>query len=213
MKPCLPYWRYFLSACYQVCVLMSPVIKLFMRPLHGISIRGNIHCLFIMHAQLLVCTCMVLMMIVDGHYIGMLVQCNPDLIPSVPSGSQVFINQPITIQCTTMGSQLLAWQSVEYIGPGQQLTFNLNSMPGDTRTSSVGAVVTFIRVANSNNGVMLQSVLRISVISTFTNFTVTCRNVDTGSEESVTYQTMSKYCSSSKLFSINIITVIYMPQL
>lgn len=143
--------------------------------------------LFIMHARLLICTCMVLMTIVDGHYIGMLVQCNPDLIPSVPSGSQVFINQPITIQCTTMGSQLLAWRSVEYIGPGQQLTFNLNSMSGDTHTSSVGAVATFIRVANSHSGLMLQSVLHISVVSTFTNFTVTCRNIDTGSEESVTY--------------------------
>ena len=140
--------------------------------------------------------------------LGTLIQCNPDLTPSVPSGSQVFINQPITITCVTRGSQALAWRSDEYIGPGQQLSFNINNIPGDTDSSSNGAEATLVRLVNSNGEIMLQSILRVSVVPNFINFTVTCRNIDTGFEESVTYQTMSKYCATCESFSINSIIII-----
>ena len=122
------------------------------------------------------------------------VLCEPDLNPSVPDGSAVYVNQPVTVQCTTRGSQAMAWRSDEYIGSGQQLTFNLGSTPGATDTSQNGAQATFVRMYNDNGDLMLQSILRISVASIYSSFTVTCRNIDTGSTESVTYQTLSKYC-------------------
>ena len=122
------------------------------------------------------------------------VLCEPDLSPSVPDGSAVYVNQPVTINCITRGSQAMAWRSDEYIGRGQQLTFNSGSTPGAIDTSPNGAQATFIRADNNNGEVMLQSILLISVASIHSRFTVTCRNIDTGSTESVTYQTMSKYC-------------------
>ena len=127
-------------------------------------------------------------------HVGTLVTvlCEPDLSPSVPDGSAVYVNQPVTVQCTTTGSQAMAWRSDEYIGRGQQLTFNSGSAPGATDTSPNGAQATFIRANNDNGELMLQSILRISVASIFSSFTVTCRNIDTGSTESVTYQTLSK---------------------
>ena len=122
------------------------------------------------------------------------VLCEPDLSPSVPDGSAVYINQPVTVHCTTRGTQAMAWRSDEYIGRGQQLTFNSGSMPGATDTSPNGAQATFVRMDNNNGELTLQSILRISVASIYGSFTVTCRNIDTGSTESVTYQTLSKYC-------------------
>ena len=122
------------------------------------------------------------------------VLCEPDLSPSVPDGSAVYINQPVTVHCTTRGTQAMAWRSDEYIGSGRQLTFNSRSMPGATDTSLNGAQATFVRMDNDNGELMLQSILRISVTSIYSSFTITCRNIDTGSTESVAYQTLSKYC-------------------
>ena len=126
------------------------------------------------------------------YNIGTFILCRPDLIPSVPDGSAVYINQPITITCITRNSQALAWRSDQYIGPGQQLSFNSLSTPGTKEISPNGAEATFVRMDNNNGELTLQSILRISVIPTFTTFTVTCRNIDTGVSESVTYQTRSK---------------------
>ena len=126
--------------------------------------------------------------------LGTLVQCRPILRPLVQNGSKVYTNQPIMIRCITLGTVTLAWRSDEYIGPGQQLSFNINSMSGETKTSSVGANATFVSMDNTDMGLTLESFLHISVISTFSSFTVTCRNIDLGFEEHFTYQTIRKYC-------------------
>ena len=127
-------------------------------------------------------------------YVGTFVKvlCDPDLNPSVPDGSAVYINQPVTIHCITRGSQAMAWRSDEYIGSGRQLAFNSGSTPGAIDTSPNGAQATFVRMDNDNGELMLQSILSISVVSIHSSFTITCHNIDTGSTDGVTYQTMSK---------------------
>ena len=114
-----------------------------------------------------------------------LAQSNPHLRTSVPSGSRVYVHQPITITCSTRG-HILVWESNEYIGLGGQLTFASGDSRGRRANSEINnqtfAVLTSIEPE-------LESQLSLTVASNYQSFTITCRNVDQGLADNVTYIT------------------------
>lgn len=111
----------------------------------------------------------------------------PDLRSSVPSGSPVYPQQPVTITCTTINSQILAWEGEDYIGGGSQLTFTSNSRLDSTVVSRNGAIAILISISNSNEGLTITSELLINITTHSTVSRVTCRNVDTGQTDSVEF--------------------------
>ena len=114
---------------------------------------------------------------------------NPYLRSSVSNGNYVYVDQTIVIICTTSNTFYLAWHSIEYIGQGQQLILNSTLTPGYSRTSTMGAVATVVRVRDGNGDLSLQSRLEVIVSSRFRRSSVTCENVDLASADTVSWIT------------------------
>ena len=114
---------------------------------------------------------------------------------SLPNGSYVFVNQLITISCTTTGSHVLAWQSDEYTGPNVQvaLTSNGDITGGEIKNGSVG----FINVQGTGQQIQISSKLCIVVLPGREFFTIKCRNIDLGDEANVTFQLYGMYMYNS----------------
>ena len=111
----------------------------------------------------------------------------PDLHSSVPSGSPVYPEQPITITCTTRNSQILAWESDEYIGGGGQVVFTSNNLPDSIDTSRNGALAILISVTTNNGEPIIQSELLINITTRSSSSRVMCRNVDNGETDTVVF--------------------------
>ena len=105
----------------------------------------------------------------------------------------MFVDQPITITCIAWGTQILAWESDEYIGHGGQLAFGPGDMEGTIAGSDVMeqtyAILTRSRAMDDNSKPQLpiESQLHLTVVSKYQTFTITCRNVDLGLADSITY--------------------------
>ena len=124
----------------------------------------------------------------------MVVESNPGrphLQASFPSGSQVYVDQPISISCSTSGN-ILVWESSEYIGHGGQLSFVLGERQGHKINSQINDH-TFATL--TSNQPELTSQLNLIVASNYPTFTIVCRNVEQGSTENVTYTISGRYFS------------------
>lgn len=110
---------------------------------------------------------------------------------SIPNGSNVFVDQHISIDCTTFGSHYLAWESDQYIGIHGQvsLTFDGDISGGDVKSGSVR----LIDVQGNGWQIQISSELRIIVLPSYKDFTIKCRNPDLGYEASITYQLYGTY--------------------
>ena len=113
----------------------------------------------------------------------------PHLQVSFPSGSQVYVDQPISISCSTSG-HILVWESSEYIGLGGQLSFVLGEPQGHKINSQINDH-TFATL--TSNQPELTSQLNLIVASNYPTFTIVCRNVEQGSTENVTYTISGRY--------------------
>ena len=80
----------------------------------------------------------------------------------------------VTFTCTTLGSALQQWSSVQYVGGnGQLLFFGTDGMPGmEQRTPNNVSVANLTMV----NGLMLESQLHIIVSADYPTSNVTCIN-------------------------------------
>ena len=100
------------------------------------------------------------------------------------------------VKCITHGTQILAWQSAEYIGSGAQLVFASNMKKGTEVTSQIMPTYAILTdVTNEGGKVQLESELHLTVTVNKT-FTVTCVHVDQYLMESITFHisTSGKYC-------------------
>ena len=122
------------------------------------------------------------------------VESNPTLDSTPPGGSTLYNNQPISVTCTTRGSQVLIWESEEYIGQGNHVTVASSDQPGTTIPCFTDLEVAALVISTSNTPgeEMIESLLKINVTSTYPNFTITCRNNDLGRTDSVSYHTTGK---------------------
>ena len=124
-------------------------------------------------------------------YLGLLLltKSDPDLVSTVPNGARVYVGQPITIACTTSGTQILAWESNEYIGSGGQLAFGPGDRPGRVINSEIQDNTFAVLLRNSmvDGEPQLESRLRLTVDSKSQNFTIICRSVDQNRRDNVTY--------------------------
>ena len=112
----------------------------------------------------------------------------PHLQVSFPSGSQVYVDQPISISCSTSGN-ILVWESSEYIGIGGQLSFVLGEPQGHKINSQINDHTSATLTSNQPE---LTSQLNLIVASNYPTFTIVCRNVEQGSTENVTYITSGR---------------------
>ena len=111
----------------------------------------------------------------------------PDLHSSVSNGSLVYPEQPITITCVTRNSQILAWESTDYIGGRSQITFTSNNQPDSTDTSRNGAVAILISVTSDNGELVITSELLINITTRSIMSSVTCHNVDSGQTDNIVF--------------------------
>ncbi|MCG8621961.1 MAG: hypothetical protein MJE68_08215 [Proteobacteria bacterium] len=111
----------------------------------------------------------------------------PDLRSSVSNGSLVYPEQPITITCVTRNTQILAWESEDYIGGMSQIVFASSSQPDSTDTGRNGAIAILISVNNDNGELVITSELLINITTRSKTSSVTCRNVDNGQTDSIVF--------------------------
>ena len=125
-----------------------------------------------------------------------LVESTIDLVSKPDNGSTLYNNQPVSVLCTARHSQVLVWESNEYIGQGRQVAVFLSDSTGVRVLLSTDLEVLVISTSNTLGDEMIQSRLTvINVTSTYPNFTITCRNSDHGMAASVSYHTTGKSIS------------------
>ena len=120
-----------------------------------------------------------------------------DLLLSVPDGSSVYADQQITITCRVRGTQVIAWQSDEYLGPGGQLAFGPSDQIGKIVNSQVmDQTFALLTVKYTQDGTpRLESQLHLTVSPRYQIFTIVCRNVDHDRSDNVTYYKSGKHAS------------------
>ena len=116
------------------------------------------------------------------------------LSSSLSEGRQACPGDEITFTCLTNGSSSLAWISDDYIGQGGiQLEFASFDSPGRiarNRVSPIGTQATLVskEIEENETQGILESQLNIIVTSDYPSPTIKCLNVDTGSQESTSFQ-------------------------
>ena len=112
-----------------------------------------------------------------------------------PSGSDLYPQQSLVLTCKAHSS-LLSWRSREYLNNDlHELAFTLNNSPGDRL--EFGPVVAVLDAIT--DGPTIQSTLSLVVLDIYENFTITCRDGNTGMVSSKTFHKIGKYtiCSSN----------------
>lgn len=114
---------------------------------------------------------------------------HPDITVSSPiqTGSLVFVEQVLPIYCTSIGSQVLLWESQEYIGRHKQVSVTSERIINGGVTSGN---VSIIDIKNNGSGEQTQisSKLSLVVLPNYKAFTIKCRNGDHGEiKDNVTY--------------------------
>ena len=116
-------------------------------------------------------------------------------LTSTSNGNPVYREQEVTFTCTTRGSSILAWSSDHYIGEGSLLEFvaTINTQ-GTSIESAVNnnTVATLIYTNEDEQRFVLQSELRILVLSTHPQSTILCHNVDQSLETNITFCVFGK---------------------
>ena len=116
------------------------------------------------------------------------------LSSSLPEGQGVCPGDKIMFTCVTNGSASLAWISDDYIGRGGiQLEFASFDSPGKiarNRISPIGTQASLIskEIEENETQVILESQLDVIVTSDYPNPTIKCLNVDTGIQETTSFQ-------------------------
>ena len=137
------------------------------------------------------------LLLFEYNYIGVHNQLiDPVNIASgFPNGSLLYEKQSINIKCNvTHGTQILAWESEEYIGFGAQLVFSSTMMEGTIDYSEIMpetyAILT--KVINEGGEVQIESELHLTVTSN-KNFTIKCKHVDQYLVDTITFHISGKY--------------------
>lgn len=103
--------------------------------------------------------------------------------------------QEILFTCQVRGSNILEWNSGEYIGQGgfplQLLSFN-NTETNVSSTSNPSTYAVRRSVASENGQTVIVSDLRIIASVQYPNATVTCRTDSPNSSRNIAFQTMGK---------------------
>ena len=114
----------------------------------------------------------------------------PDIIlnSSVQTGSYVFVDQVITMNCTSTGSQFLLWESDEYIGYHMQISLTSEKViTGDEHLKSGSVSFVDVQSTGSEGQTQISSKFRLVILPDYEVFTIKCRNGDHGSQANVTY--------------------------
>lgn len=139
------------------------------------------------------------------YYIVFYVHCNAALTAtdnayvmlssSLDSNRIAYNQQEVFFNCTAWGSNILEWNSAEYIGQGgfplQLLSFNGT----ETNVSSTTRPSTYavrLSVATENGQAVIMSELRIIASVQYPVATVTCGASGAGSSIRITFQTIGK---------------------
>lgn len=118
---------------------------------------------------------------------------SPDLHPIPTNASTVYNQQIISITCRALRTQLLEWQSEEYLGRGKSVSVRSSHQPGMISNElDLGIIVSVISTRNTPGDEVIESEIRISASSNFSNITITCLNVDHNTMDSVIYHTTGK---------------------
>lgn len=116
------------------------------------------------------------------------------LSTSLPEGRDVCPGDAITFTCVTNGSASLAWSSDDYIGRGGiQLEFASFDNPGKiarNRISPIGTQASLIskEIEENKTQGILESQLNVIVTSDYLNPSIKCLSVDTGIQETTSFQ-------------------------
>ena len=111
---------------------------------------------------------------------------------TISDGKFVYPGQTIKATCTTRGSNVLAWQSSEYLGFGNQLSF-VSSSPQGTNLSHGAVVVTLVSVHQIDDQKVIESTITIKVSdSDKATSSIICRNVDHDESANVTVHKSGK---------------------
>ena len=128
------------------------------------------------------------------------------LSSSIPSGTEVCVGEEIVIQCTTIGTSILEWESDAYnIGPHTgNLAQVFYSVTEIGTVSYIGPGNISMQLLNStqsdSDGIRLVSTLRLEASSAFPNPTLTCHHVagnySVNSSKSINFTVIGKnYCN------------------
>ena len=93
-----------------------------------------------------------------------------------------------------MTNLIIAWGSPEYIGQETFLQFTTDNMMGDNRTSMINDDVIAQLLYNGDRGgtPTLESQLQLTPSSIFTNPTITCGSLSTGTMTTISFYVLSK---------------------
>ena len=91
----------------------------------------------------------------------------PDIIlnSSVQTGSYVFVDQVITMNCTSTGSQFLLWESDEYIGYHMQISLTSEKViTGDEHLKSGSVSFVDVQSTGSEGQTQISSKFRLVIL-------------------------------------------------
>ena len=110
------------------------------------------------------------------------------LTSTQPVGQPACLGQEINLTCVTTVSPSIGWTSDEYIEQGgNPLEFGLFDNVGNTQHSPVNTETVAILINKNTDDQVLESQLRIIVLSTYPTFSVSC-----GSKRTISFQVLGK---------------------
>ena len=99
-------------------------------------------------------------------------------------------HQVVTFTCTTRGSGILEWRSVEYTGNISLQILSLSHAPNSVVSrSNPDTVATRVSTTSENGVSVITSELLIIASTLYPNSTITCGNNGRGSTRNITFQT------------------------
>lgn len=130
---------------------------------------------------------------------------------SIPNGSRVCSGQSIEIKCATTESSVQRWGSNNYVGQTtgdlEEVIYN-DEIGKLIHTGNLNVSIELLnRTQSENEGIRLESILRMKASSLFPNITVLCYNGVRNSSESMSFTVIGKnysyYRYTQKLSIIN----------
>ena len=123
-----------------------------------------------------------------------MVNLQPIQFTSTLNGQLAHRGDNITFTCTTKGSSLLVWNSIEYISSSLgRIVFSSDQTIGTLSTPNGYTSAQLTNVYEDENGRrVIESQLTIIVQRTIQHFSITCQNVGSGLNETIFFKLSGK---------------------
>ena len=125
-----------------------------------------------------------------------MVKLQPIQLTSTLNGQLAHHGDSVIFTCTTKGSQLLAWSSIEYINGDlnrKRIVFSSDQMTG---TLSIPNDYTSAQLTNVHDDVngrpVIESQLNITIQKTTQNSSISCHHVGSGLNETISFKLSGK---------------------